>query len=99
MESSVQYFVQGSIRRIKISPDMTAAWKETSLPTILSRYELKGIYNADEFDLFHQGLLKKTLHLKGERCSGEKYSEVRLMERADCTCECHWREVTNVCNW
>ena len=53
---------------------MTAAWKETSLPTILSRYELKGIYNANEFGLFYQGLPKKTLHLKGEKCSGGKYS-------------------------
>ena len=35
---------------------VTAAWKETSLPTILSRYELKDIYNADDFGLFYQGL-------------------------------------------
>ena len=57
---------------------MTAAWKETSLPTILSRYELKDIYIADEFDLFYQGLPKKTLHLKGEKCSSGKYNKVRL---------------------
>ena len=57
---------------------MTAAWKETSMPTILSRYKLKDIYNADDFGLFYQGLPKKTLHLKGEKCSGGKYSKVRL---------------------
>ena len=57
---------------------MTTAWKETSLPTTLSRCELKDIYYADEFGLFHQGLLKKTLHLKGEKCSGGKYRKVRL---------------------
>ena len=57
---------------------MTAAWKETSLATILSRYELKDIHNADESDLFYQGLPKKTLHLKGEKCSGGKYIKVRL---------------------
>ena len=57
---------------------MTAAWKETSLPTILSRYELTDIYIADEFGLFYQGLPKKTLHLKGEKCSSGKYNKVRL---------------------
>ena len=68
---------------------MTAAWKETSLATILSRYELKDIHNADEFDLFYQGLPKKTLHLKGEKCGGGKYSKVRLtgMAKASATGE------------
>ena len=61
-----------------VTSEMTAAWKETSLSTILSRYELKDIYNADEFGLFYQGLPKKTLHLKGEKCSGGKYSKVCL---------------------
>ena len=61
---------------------MTAAWNETSLPTILSRYNLKDIYNTDEFGLFYQGLPKKTLHLKGEKCSGGKYSKVRLTAMA-----------------
>ncbi|XP_057305332.1 tigger transposable element-derived protein 4-like [Hydractinia symbiolongicarpus] len=28
---------------------MTAPWEETTLPTILARYELKDIFNADEF--------------------------------------------------
>ena len=36
------------------TPEMTASWKETHLPTILSRYELKNIFNADEFGRFHQ---------------------------------------------
>ena len=61
-----------------VTPEMTAAWKEISLPTILSRYELKDIYNADEFGLFYQRLPKKTLHLKGEKFSNGKYSKVRL---------------------
>ena len=55
-----------------VTPEMTVAWKETSLPTILSRYGLKDIYNADEFGLFYQGLPKKTLHLKGEKRSRGK---------------------------
>ena len=57
---------------------MTSAWNETSLPTILSRYEVKDVYNADEFGLFYRGLPKKTLHMKGEKCSGGKHSKVRL---------------------
>ena len=57
-----------------------AAWKETSLPTNLSRYELKDIYNVDELGLFYQGLPKKTLHLKGEKCGGGKYIKVCLTE-------------------
>ena len=61
-----------------VTPEMKAAWKETSLPTILSRYEIKDIYNADEIGLFYQGLPKKTIHLKGEKCSSGKYSKVRL---------------------
>ena len=59
---------------------MTTAWNETSLPIILSRYELTEIYNADEFNLFYQGLPKKVLHVKSEKCSGGKQSKVRLIE-------------------
>lgn len=61
-----------------VTPEMTASWKETYLPTILSRYELKDVYNADEFGLFYQALPDKSLHFKGERCSGGKRSKVRL---------------------
>ena len=34
--------------------EMTASWEQTHLPTIFSRYELRDIYNADEFGLFYQ---------------------------------------------
>ena len=57
---------------------MTNAWNETFLPKTLSRYKLEDIYNADEFGLFYQGLPKKTLHMKGEKCSGGKHSKIRL---------------------
>ena len=60
------------------TPEMTASWEQTHLPTILSRYELKDIFNADEFGLFYQQLPTSTLHLKGERCAGGKFSKVRL---------------------
>ena len=58
------------------SSETTATWK--ALPTLLLRYELKDINNADEFGLFYQCLPNKTLHLKGERCAGGKYSNIRL---------------------
>ena len=46
---------------------MTAPWAETTLPTILSEYELNQIYNADEFGLFYRAQPEKSLHMKDER--------------------------------
>ena len=40
--------------------EMVNAWRETSLPTLLSNYELKDIYNANEFGLFYKCLINKT---------------------------------------
>ena len=43
----------------KVAKDMTAPWEETTLPTILARYQLKDIFNADGFGLtkyHHQNL-------------------------------------------
>ena len=57
--------------------EMTS-WAQTHLPTILPRYDLRDIYNADDFGLFYQQLPKKSFHLKGERCAGGKFSKVRL---------------------
>ena len=61
-----------------VTPEMTASWSETYLPTILARYELKDIYNADEFGLFYQALPDKSFHFKGNRCSGGKHSKIRF---------------------
>ena len=44
----------------------------------LSRCKLKDMRNANEFDLLYQGRPKKTLHTKGQKCSGGKYKKVRL---------------------
>ena len=57
---------------------MTSSWEETTLPTILSKYDLEDIYNADEFGLFFKALPNKSLHLKSEKCVGGKHSKVRL---------------------
>ena len=61
-----------------VTPEIAASWNDTYLPTILPKYELKDIYNADEFGLFYQALPGKSLHYKGERCNGGKHSKVRL---------------------
>ena len=61
-----------------VTKEMTRSWSETTLPTILSKYKLENIFNADEFGLFYQCLPDKTYHLKGEKCSGGEKSKVRL---------------------
>ena len=58
--------------------ERTASWNETYLTTILIKCELKDIYNADQSGFFNQALPNKSLHYKGERCSGGKHSKVRL---------------------
>ncbi|XP_057296214.1 tigger transposable element-derived protein 4-like [Hydractinia symbiolongicarpus] len=39
-----------------VTEEITAPWSETTLPTILSRFPLENIFNADEFGLFFQCL-------------------------------------------
>ena len=57
---------------------MVNMWSETSIPTLLSNYDLKGICNADEFGVFYQYLPNKTYQLKSEKCHGEKLSKIRI---------------------
>ena len=57
---------------------MIAPWLETTLPTILSRYPLQDIFNADEFGFFYQFVPNKTYHYKNEKCTEGKHSKVRL---------------------
>ena len=57
---------------------MIASWYETSLLTLLSQYKLADLYNADEFGIFYQCLPNKTFHLKSDKCSGGKYSKIRI---------------------
>ena len=61
-----------------VTNEMTAGWRETTLPTIISRYDSRDIYNADEFGLFYKTLPTKSMHLKEEKCSGDKNSKIRL---------------------
>ena len=62
-----------------VTSEMTAPCTETNLPTVISRYHLKNMFNADEFRLFYQCWPNKILHLKGGKCSGGKHSKVRLI--------------------
>ena len=61
-----------------VTKEMAAPSDEATLPTILARYQLKDIFNADEFGLFYEALSSKSLHFRGRRCSIGKHSKVRL---------------------
>ena len=39
---------------------------------------MNDIYNAYEFGLFYQKLPTKSLHFKGEQCTGGKFRKIRL---------------------
>ena len=53
--------------------------EETALSTILTRYQLKDIFNADEFGLFYKALTSKSLHFRVKHCSGGKHTKVWLI--------------------
>ena len=76
---------------------MTASWYETSLTTILSKYDLCDTDNADEFGLFYQGLPKKTMHVKGKELFSRKTQQGKI-NWTNC-CKCTWRKTANICNW
>jgi hypothetical protein len=50
-----------------------------NLPDVLAGYSSNDIFNVDETDLFFKCLPDKTLMLKGEECSGGKYSKERII--------------------
>ena len=52
--------------------------EETALSTILARYQLKDIFNADEFGLFYEALTSKSSYFRGKHCSGGKHTKVQL---------------------
>ena len=49
------------------TPEMVDGWWVTSLPTLLSNYELKDIHSTDEFGLFYERLPDK---VPLPKCSG-----------------------------
>ena len=61
-----------------VTPEIVNAWSQTSLPTLLSNYDLKDICNADEFGLFYPCLPNKTYQLKSEKCYGGKLNKIHI---------------------
>ena len=93
--SNISTFCKGECN--DATESMTAPWKKTVLLTIISNYEPRNIFSADEFGLFSQALPKKTLNLKGEKCSGGKNSKDST--NRPCSCKYDWRKASNVCHW
>ena len=58
--------------------EMTTPWKETNLPSTLSKYKLDEIYNADDFGLFFCMQPNKSLNLKSEACTRGKHNKICL---------------------
>ena len=61
-----------------VTSEMFDGWWETSLPTLSSNYEVKDIYNADEFGLFYECLPNKTYQIKSENSYDGKLSKIRI---------------------
>lgn len=55
-----------------------AYWIENVWPDIISNYDEKDIFNADEAGLFYKMTPNQTLKQKGEKCVGGKLSKVRI---------------------
>ena len=53
-------------------------WTTNVLPSLLAGYDPSDVYNADETGLFYKMQPNKTLHFRGERCTGGKQSKERL---------------------
>ena len=58
---------------------MTTPWKETTLPTILFKYKLDEIYDADEFVFFVSFFFSiQPENLRFDACVGGKHTKIRL---------------------
>ena len=54
---------------------MVAPWDETMLPTLLLKYDLRDIFNADEFGLFYRCLSNKHIILKVKNTLEERIAQ------------------------
>ena len=63
-----------------VTPDTANAWKETSLPTLLSNCELKDIYNASKSGIFYICVINKAHQFKSGKSSGEKLSRIPITD-------------------
>ena len=71
-------FRQMSGEAASVTEDMTTDWLGVKLPALLHEYQPVDVFNADETGLFWKCLPDKTLHMKGEHCSGGKKSKERI---------------------
>ena len=56
------------------TPEMVSTKKEISLPTLLSNYDLKDVFNAYEFELFYKWLFYKQKNANGNQKSAHVQS-------------------------
>ncbi|XP_033761525.1 tigger transposable element-derived protein 4-like [Pecten maximus] len=70
----------------KRDADITAAdnWITTVLPELLSKYEPRDIYNADETGIYYRALPDGTLASKAETVSGSKKAKDRITAMICC---------------
>ena len=58
--------------------NVVETWTENILPSLLAEYPEENVFNADETGLFYHMMPNKTLHFRGERCTGGKQSKERI---------------------
>ena len=61
-----------------VTNEMTANWRETTLPTMLFYYNPRNIYNSDKFGLFYRVLSTKVMHLEDKKSRGGSNSNIQL---------------------
>ena len=71
-------FRQMSGQAASVTEYMTTDWLRVKLPALLREYQPVDVFNADETGLFWKCLTDKTLHMKGEQCSGGNKSKERI---------------------
>ena len=85
MKTKFLEFTNFFLRRRQGSPyEMIAPWKETTLPTLPSNFDLNNIYNIDEFGSFYKALPNKW---SKEKCVGGKHSKIKLIAAANTASE------------
>jgi hypothetical protein len=60
-----------------VDQEVVIAWR-AALPRQLAGWKEEDVFNADETALFWRVLPNKTLHFKGDKCSGGKRSKERI---------------------
>lgn len=67
-----------------VNSETVDTFLKNTLPLLLKKYKPCDIYNADETGLFWKALPDRTLHIRGQKCSGGKCSKERLTVLVAC---------------